>query len=215
MNVGLITAVYDHYDTLKPFPHQEGVEVDAVCVTDDPWLSCEGWRIVVEPRPGMHPNRAAKVPKMLPWRYVRAPSSVWVDASFRIVSPAFVAEAVAYADPIAQFVHPWRDCAYEEATESLRLAKYAGEPIKSQMEAVRREGHPEHWGLWATGIIARVHDPAVKLFGVSWLSACMTWSYQDQLSEAPALRRCGLIPVALPGTHMDNDWLAYEGSARH
>lgn len=220
MTVGLLTAVYDGYDTLKAYPAQTlcvktSVEVDAVCVTDDPDLSCPGWRMVVEPRAG-HPNLAAKRPKMLPWEYVDADSSIWIDAAFRVVSPAFVSEAIGLADPIAQFPHPWRDCIYTETAASIPLPKYAGLPLSQQAQHYRDEyAHPKRWGLWATGCIARQHTPEVRAFGEAWLDECGRWTYQDQISEAVVLRRFGLRPANLPGDHLANPWLVYQASARH
>jgi hypothetical protein len=116
-DVAVISAVYDHYDDLKLVLPQSGVEVDWVFVTDDPAIGAkkafQGWRVVYEPRPGVHPNRAAKHPKYEPWKYTDAPVSLWVDASFRVVSDRFAVEATAgltEEEPIAQFAHPWRDC---------------------------------------------------------------------------------------------------------
>jgi hypothetical protein len=217
--VAILSAVYDRYDTLKPALPQDGVEVDWVFVTDDPDLrdveTHLGWRVVYEPRPGVHPNRAAKHPKYEPWKYTDVDSSVWVDASFRIVSPAFAAEALSLADPIAQFDHPWRICLYAEAEESVRLTKYAGEPAARQAEYYRIKGHPEGWGLWATGVIARRHTDAVKDLGEKWLDETYTWSFQDQISQPYALREAGLRPTSFPGNHLATPWLAYEGSGRH
>lgn len=219
MRASILTAIYDGYDSLKPVMPQEGCDVEWVCVTDDPDLldhpNAKDWRIIHEPHPGLHPNRAAKHPKMLPARYAHTDRSVWIDASFRVTSPTFVVEALAYADPVAQFIHPWRDCAYEEAAASTGLAKYAGEPIGQQMEAYRREGFPTRFGLWATGVIARHHRPSVLRFGEVWLKEIERWSFQDQLSEAPALWRLGMRPNALPGTYEASPWLAHEYSARH
>lgn len=210
----VITAVYDGYDTVKPFLPQS-VECEAICVTDDPKLEVDGWHVVYEPRPDMHPNRAAKPPKMTPWAYTRAHQSVWIDASFRIVSPEFVAQALQYATPIAQFVHPERDCIYDEAIVSMQLMKYHGEPIEQQMQRYRDMQHPGRWGLWATGVIARKHTLDVMKFGRDWLRECMTYSFQDQLSEPALLRAHGLRPESLPGWHGSNPWLRYEGSGRH
>lgn len=218
-DVAILTAVYDAYDELKPAVPQAGVDVDWVFVTDDPVLGAQethlGWRVVFEPRPGVHPNRAAKHPKYEPWRYTDADRSVWVDASFRIVSDRLAVEALALADPIAQFQHPWRDCLYAEAKESVGLPKYEGEPILEQAEVYRAAGHPEGWGLWATGFIARQHTDAVRELGALWLAETYEWSFQDQISQPFALRETGLRPTALPGTHLSTPWLSFEGSARH
>ncbi len=214
MRAAVLTAVYDSYDVVKPFLPQT-IECDAICVTDDPKLEVEGWRVLYEPRPELHPNRAAKHPKMRPWSYAHTTHSVWIDASFRITSPNFVVEALTYATPIAQFVHPERDCIYDEAYVSMQLVKYNGEPIEQQMQRYRAQGHPGHWGLWATGVIAREHTLAVMEFGDAWLDECLTYSFQDQLSHPPTLRNHGLRPESLPGWHGSNPWLRYEGSGRH
>jgi hypothetical protein len=221
-DVAILSAVYDQYDELKEAVPQDGVQVDWVFVTDDPVLggkeSFQGWRVVYEPRPDVHPNRAAKHPKYEPWRYTDAYASIWVDASFRIVSDRFAVEATAGLtdeEPIAQFAHPWRGCLFDEARESAGLAKYTGEPVLEQAESYRAAGHPEGWGLWATGVIARRHTEAVRRMGWLWLAETYRWSFQDQISQPFALREKGLRPTAFPGSHLATPWLAYEGSGRH
>jgi hypothetical protein len=220
-DVALITAIYDYYDELKPVLPQARVNVEWICVHDGNPPDSEaaaGWTLVHEPRPDVHPNRAAKHPKYRPWEYTDAPVSLWVDASFRVVSDRFAVEAtagLADEEPIAQFQHPWRDCLYAEAKESAGLAKYAGEPVLEQAESYRAAGHPEGWGLWATGVIARRHTEAVRKMGWLWLAETYRWSFQDQISQPFALRVKGLRPTAFPGSHLATPWLAYEGSGRH
>lgn len=238
----LITGVYDGYDALKEVCPQVGFEgdVDYVCVTDSERLVAEsgpilrdegfgiyadglrhptGWRIVYLPAPGVHPNRAAKVPKMQPQDFTSAPASVWLDASFRVVSSRFVADLINHADRsphgLAQFKHPWRSCLFDEAAESAPMPKYAGEPIEEQTAKYRADGMPERWGLWATGIIGRVHSPELTAWGNTWLEHCRTWSIQDQISHPYVTWKHGIRPAELPGTHLGNPWIAYEGSFRH
>jgi hypothetical protein len=218
-DVAIITAITDGYDSLKPVMPQTGCNVEWVCFTDGEPMpdaaAAAGWTMVCVPRHGRPANREAKRPKLCPWEWTAAPASIWLDASFRVVSDRFAVEAVAYADPIAQFVHPWRDCLYEETTHSALLAKYAGELIIEQAAAYREAGHPEHWGLWAAGVIARQHTPEVRALGEAWAAEINTWSFQDQISQPYVLRTVGLRPTALPGTHFANPWLKYEGSGRH
>jgi hypothetical protein len=220
-DAAVVQALYGGYDTLKPVMPQEGLDVDWVLVTDDASLrsSALGWRVVHLPRPGVHPNRAAKGPKLFPWAHTEASASVWLDASFRVTSPDFVAGALActsVSDPIAQFVHPWRDCIYTEAEESAKLAKYAGEDFETQVKDARGTGHPKNWGLWATGVIARRHDSLRVIdLGNDWAGLIDRYTFQDQVSQPVALRLAGLRPAPLPGTHFANPWLSYEGSERH
>lgn len=220
----IITANYGDYDEVKPTFVQcdaagNELNVEWICVTDDYDLVTErqdlGWTFVFDSKPGVHPNLAAKEPKMLPWNYTDAPFSIWLDASFRVVSDQLITEVVPYARPIAQFDHPWRQCLYAEAEESERLPKYAGLDFKSQVSYYRVSGHPEGWGLWATGVIVRQHTPEVKKFGEHWFAEVNDFTFQDQVSEPYSLAECGLRPTNLPGTHFANPWLKYEGSGRH
>lgn len=215
--VAIITVINDNYDSLKPVLSQTGVEVEWILVTDSVPGEPLGWNVIHEPVVG-HPNTSSKPPKTSPWRYTDAEHSIYIDASYRITSPTFAIEAISLlseASPIAQFVHPWRDCCYDEATYSATLPKYAGEPLMAMAEAYRIRGHPSHWGLWASGCIIRIHTPAVLQFGAWWQGEIEEWSYQCQVSEPPCLRSAGLRPIGLPGTHFANPWMQYEASGRH
>lgn len=212
--IAILTAVYDDYDTLKAMPAQS-VDCETIAVTDNPNLHAEGWDTVVyERRLGVHPNRAAKRPKCCPWNYTDADTVIWIDASFQCQS-AFFAQEAGQLGPIAQTVHPDRDCIYTEGEYSTGLAKYEGEPIADQMRVYLERGHPQHWGLWATGIIVRQRSLNVEAFGNDWLTEIEQWSFQDQVSEPYVLRDHGLRPQTLPGGYHQNPWLIYAGSARH
>ena len=214
-DIAILTAVYDGYDTVKPVLPQTGASVEWILVTDPPPDDPRGWTVVHEPRPELPPVRAAKAPKLEPWKYTDAPASVWVDASYRIVSPTLAVDLVEHADPIAQWVHPWRDCLYDEAVEVGRAGQDPDGIAVWQADRYRAAKHPEHWGLWASGVIARRHTPAVKRMGALWAKEIADGSSRDQVSEPFVLRKTRLRPAALPGTHLANAWLRYEGSGRH
>jgi Protein of unknown function (DUF616) len=204
----VLTAIYGDYDHLDE-PIAQTVACEFVCVTDNPLLRSSTWDVIHDPMPGVPPRMAAKHPKMRPDRYTAAPASVWVDASVLIRSATFAADMldILARSDLAQFVHPDRDCIYTEATASLPLTKYRGEPVVKQVDHYRADGHPEHWGLWAAGIIARRHNLAMRLLGDAWLAEIEQWSVQDQLSEPVVLRRCGQRPDPLPGSLHANPWL--------
>lgn len=216
-DVVIISAVYDQYDTVKPVLAQAGLEVEWILVTDTvpDAGAAAGWTVVHDPHPDLPPVRAAKAPKFEPWKYTDAPASIWVDASFRVTSPDFAAEVIALAKPIAQFVHPWRDCLYAEAVEIAALGMDPDGAAAWQTARYREAGHPEHWGLWASGVIARRHTAAVKRMGAAWAREVSAGSARDQVSQAHVLREARLRPASLPGTHLANTWLKYEGSGRH
>lgn len=225
--VSIITSITDGYDTLKKIKPQVGMNVEWIAVTDGTETAepGHGWEVLnIHNYPGWstehdrrHPNRLAKVVKYLPWLVSEAPYSIWIDGSYRVTSPVFAVEALKCARPIAQFIHPWRDCVYDEARASLALHKYRDETatITRQIEEYSDIGHPVHWGLWATGVIARKHTNDVKVMGAQWLAETRRHSYQDQISQPVVLRFSDLRPSPLPGNHITNPWLTYEGSARH
>ncbi len=216
MRYAVLTAITDNYDTLQAFPAQD-VEYETICVTDNPTLLGSGWNRIVLEGMSQHPNLAAKRPKCCPWEYTDAEITVWLDGSMKVTSTSFLREIAEYANPIGQFVHPHRDCIYDEGRYSLTLAKYAQEPLERQMESYREAGHPAHWGLWNGGVIVRKRTPEVEALGKAWLAEIEAWSIQDQVSEAPMLRQHDLRPRALPGVYWagQNPWLGYCGSARH
>jgi TOD1/MUCI70, glycosyltransferase-like domain len=218
-DVAVITAIYDGYDTLKPSVPQDGTDAEWVLVTDDRQIpdGFLGWRVVYDPQPGVSPMRAAKAAKFRPWEYTDAPASVWADASVRVISPSFAADFLAAADPLATFAHPVRDCLFDEAeaTAALGMAKYAGEPITEQAAHYRRAGHPEHWGLWETTILARHHTPEVVKLGDAWTAEMDLWSPQDQVSFPFVLRDAGLRPAVLPGAGTGSAWHVFEPGSRH
>lgn len=216
-DVAIVSSVYGGYDTLQPTLPQEGLSVDWVFVTDMLPENAYDWRVVLEPKPHLHPNRAAKRAKLVPWEYTDAPMSVWIDGNFRVQSTTFAREALAFAHPIAQFNHPWRQCLFHEAICTMAVGKYADQVpiIEAQSEHYRDMGHPDEWGLWATGVIARRHTKEVVDLGWQWLAEVHTWSIQDQVSQPYVLNRIGLRPELFPGDYFSSPWLAYEGHRKY
>lgn len=212
-DVAIVSAIYGDYDSLNPVLAQKRLNVEWVFVTDNPPKDSKGWRVVHEPREGVHPNRAAKRPKLFPWLYSESYASIWIDGSFCVQSPTFAYEAIQHANPIAQFRHPWRDCLYEEAICTRAIGRYAPQDklIQAQADFYRKNGHPEHWGLWATGIIARYHTPAVRAMSMSWMHGIEEYSFQDQVSQAYSLRLAGLYPQCFPGDYFASPWIRYTG----
>lgn len=243
IRAAVLTALMDNYDTLKPILPQDGADVRWTCLTDSAQLTAEaseqlvpdgdrgeqlalvhptGWEIVPYHRPpGEHPNRAAKAPKVNPGLFTDRHVSVWLDASFRVVSNHFVRDMAAHAagshSGVAQFRHPWRGCLFDEIKASLELPKYAGEAqvLQRQQTVYLDASMPRNWGLWATGVIARYHTDEVLAWGAFWGREIAQHSYQDQVSHPFACWRYDTRPADLPGNHLGNRWLSYEGSGRH
>lgn len=193
----IVTASYGSYDDPKHHVAQT-VDCEFLTLHDS----------VAGPR---HPRTAAKEPKLRPWRYATAGPWIWLDGSFEIVSPSFVADILAVTEghPISQWEHPQRDDIYDEALASQPMPKYRTQPIANQALHYARIGHPEHWGLWATGLI--VYRERCDYLADLWWAEMNAWGYQDQISQPVALRAAGMRPNPLPHSLYANPWLRLHG----
>jgi len=208
MSVAVLTSIYGGFDVPKVQPPQT-VDAEWILVTDVP-VDAPGWKVIVEPRPHMHPCLAAKIAKCLPRLYTDADVTVWMDGSCQLVVPDALEQIIAGSKgmPIAQVRHPDRDCIYDEAAFCVPIAKYADLPMIQQVETYRKAGHPEHWGLWATGLIVRNYVPpwggewkatnTLDRIGSEWLVEQIRWGFQDQLSEVPLITNLGMQTLPFP-----------------
>lgn len=211
MTIALVTSIYGGHDELHELP--AGIRCDdAVCVTDDDELRSDTWRVVVDPKPDEHPNRAAKLPKLLPWLFTDCSSSVWIDAAYRVLDADFPWLAVSRALPWAAHKHPGRDCIYDEADVSMRMPKYELEPIREQIEHYRSEQMPRHWGLWENGCTARLHTLEVCMIAEAWQAEIERFSFQDQISAPYVWWKHDMRPQHVP---RHEPWLVHEPSTNH
>lgn len=199
----VVTASYGGVDAVLRAPATQDIRVEWLCFTDNPNLHAPApWRIVHAPAEHDHPCLAAKVHKITP--RVDCTDIVWIDASMEITSRSFVRSALAARhDGIAAFRHPRRDDIYLEAEASLGAegqdGKYADQPLLDQVAAYRAEGHPEHGGLYACGVVAwDLADPKAAELGKAWLAENVRWSFQDQLSLPVVARRLGVNVGVFP-----------------
>jgi len=169
------------------------------------------------PAGGAHPRLAGKVPRCRPDRFTSASSSVWVDASFRVLDSRFadLARAQLRSHELVVSVHPesvdgpgWgaaRNCLYDEADFSSSRRKYLNEPVIAQAEHYLSRGMPREWGLWALGIIARRHSRSNRELGLAWLQEIESWTVQDQVSFPYLLWRRDRRPGEWPFQLLQND----------
>lgn len=209
MRVAVYTAIAGGYDDLKPHPDIPGV--DFIAWTDG--QSAEGWEVrPLDAQGTEHPRDAAKFYKVFP--HVVLPDhdfTIWIDGSHEILSESFVFDCMAatMAAGIAVYGHPWRQCIYDEAEASLVLPKYRELPIAEQVASYRAEGHPEGWGLYALGTIARAKTPEVAALMSAWWDELRRWTYQDQLSFPVVCRRQRIRPDVFPCHQVfGNTWTA-------
>jgi len=221
-DVAVYTAITNEYDAIVPPPDMPGI--DFIAFTDNP-APRERWRgwqprdvTKIAPR-DLSPRMLAKYPKLMP--HLVLPDyevTIWIDGSHRITSPQAIVETMdclARGDAgFALHKHPWRDCIYDEAEASLELWKYATQPIEEQVEEYRERGHPEHWGLWACGSMARVNGERINAAMEHWWAECLAWSYQDQISLPVVMREAGWRPDEFPHQQYASPWFQIQGHPR-
>jgi hypothetical protein len=169
------------------------------------------------PRPGEHPRSTAKRAKMLAWHPLPdAHYVIWIDANMRLVDERaswFRTVMATCCDDsvLACWAHPDRSTIAAEADASFVLApeKYAGQPLREQVEHYRRVyGYRDDHGLYAGGALCwNLHNPKTLDVAAAWRHECERWSYQDQLSLPFVLWRFHEWPALLPFTLRDNPWV--------
>lgn len=203
--LAVVSGIYGGHDYPKPMTSPLAT-FDYLMFTDDPDLRVDGWQTIYDAsHEGLHPRLAAKWPKFFQDdRLRRYDAIVWIDGSIQILKPRFPLWVLSLAGGgMAQFMHPpasgGRDCIYDEAVVCQNMQKYRNVSLLRQAEHYREEGHPPHWGMWATGVIAWGSIELAKIIGSDWWAENCAWTYHDQLSEPVVLRRNGVRPATIPG----------------
>ena len=80
-------------------------------------------------------------------------------------------------------IHPERNCIYEEAKAVLKHRRDNKNNVNSQIEKIKNDGFPEHYGLSENNILIRNHkDPITIKFMEKWWKMINKGSKRDQLS---------------------------------
>ena len=158
---------------------------------------CARTDVTVIPPVSKYDNRAkdAGRAKYLFWEYgIQSDVNMWVDGNiYPLAKPEEYIELLGDSD-ICLFRHPWRDCIYEEATETLNLNFDLPEIVIPQLEAYKKSGYPKNNGLAETGVMIRRDSPTVRRFLIAVWKEIERGSHRDQLcfnyvlSKFPKLR---------------------------
>ena len=186
------TCISGNYDTLiEPEFVTEGY--DYICFTDQPFTS-NTWKIRPIPSElnGLTAVKKQRNIKINTHKYLSDYEfSVWVDANTHLTGN--INEYVdknCNKEGVVLYVgkHPQRDCIYKEGEVCVKLKKDTKENVDRQLNAYRKEGFPEHYGLPQTCILLRYHneESCIKLME-TWWEQLEKYSHRDQLSFNYAL----------------------------
>lgn len=193
--VVVVSANFGGRDEPAPAPASSDVD-DFVLFTDGEPV--EGWHTVaVDPsaiRDWGGPRMAARRIKTLALELLEADVVLWVDGRIRVQGlplRPLLRKALRGTD-IAGYPHPWRDCAYDEASECSRLGLVEPEAVRNQVEGYGREGFPQGAGLQNTMVLARRRTKTTVELGRRWWDEISRHTPRDQVSLPFVLWRMGL-----------------------
>lgn len=200
------TSILNGWDNLRPPCVQPTPDVRYLCFTNVPNLpAVYPWEF----RPLYDAGQAcrtARVPKILPHLMLPddAEYSIYHDGNLQLkTQPGQIIVDLLTEHDWAAHRHPCRTCVYQEADVILTHSSMEGwraqDPnrvprILSEVQRYRADGYPEHCGLWANGMIARRHTPAVAQLNERWWSLYSRGGERDQLSF-PVARRSENLEV--------------------
>ncbi len=208
MNSDLIyTSIYGDYDHLQGIVRRT-INTDYKIFTDCV-EAIEPWVVKSVPRGKQDPRKVAKYYKILPPREYKR--TLWIDGN---IEPFFhsweeLELTIGGSKDLAFLKHPNRDCLYEEAEQCLRLGQDKEGVIEKQVARYRREGMPEHFGLWAGTIILRTDDKDVRGLMRFWKREIDKGSIRDQISLPYILWKSGYIPGIIRGNLWNHSLFKY------
>lgn len=208
----IYTAVIGGHDLLLE-PACVSPGCDYICFTDNPRLRSNVWKIVHVPLWKNDSIRTGRRIKILAHRFLppQYTYSVWADANISLKTDVrpLLEEYLRNTD-IACFVHPERDCVYEEADVCAETGRDHPELIARQMRVYRAAGYPAHAGLIWSGILFRRHRaPRVRLAMEQWWKWVRRYSRRDQLSFNFVMWKLHLSYFPIRQKMMSNDIADY------
>lgn len=196
--IAVYTAVIGGYDTIK-----EPMYVNPLCdfylVTDQKIeLENSVWKVIdvnqySECTELGNTSKARFVKTHPELLFPEYEYSIWVDGNIRVIADVLPLVEEMGAKVFASHLHPGNDCIYVEASDIIALQKAKKNDVNTQIAAYRKEGFPEHYGLFETNILIRKNnDDKCKLIDESWWKEMNKFTYRDQLSLTYVLWKNGI-----------------------
>ncbi|WP_035244631.1 glycosyltransferase [Desulfonatronovibrio hydrogenovorans] len=183
--IAIYTAITGCCDNLSD-PESIIPGIDYICFTDNPHLRSDVWDIRLLPSNGFDYARKAKLPKILPHRFLPDYQiSLWIDGNIRIKDSllGLIIDTLCKWN-IALFRHPENRQSIEQELHScIKLNKDDPKILNRQIASYKTEGFSNNQAFPACGIILRRHNhPKIMSAMESWWDEIMTHSFRDQLS---------------------------------
>ncbi len=182
----IYTCIYGDYDTLKTHAKQN-INCDYICLTDNPNLKSETWKIHLflpsklqairdafpEYNGAIHANMVNTIICRSDLRLIPVLAEydicVYIDGNMQITNPNLISNLLLQAkstDLVVINKHRSRANAYQEAAFSSRLEKYQNTNLEGQISKYRKEGFPTQFPLFSNGftVYLNPHSPLMDDF---------------------------------------------------
>lgn len=185
----IYTSLTGGYDKLPYYGHIDD-RFDYICFSNDyPDGSKVGiWTIRRIPIDNLSDNtRLSRYAKLLPHEVLKDYEySLWLDSNISIEKPEFyeiVVNKIQEGNLWYGIQHPLRDCIYDDAEACVRAGVAKFREIHKQMNFLRKEGFPKHYGLFENNVILRKHnDSSITSMDTEWWHTFLRFSKRDQMS---------------------------------
>lgn len=213
------TCITGDYDLLRQ-PLSTDPEWDMVCFSDTITPGRTGaWEVRPIPFSSSEGAVLSRYVKILPHKVLQEYEwSLWTDANLLITGHGLYEAAdaaVSAGNPVAQVQHPLRDCAYEEIKACAASSKTGLCEARRLDSYLKKEGLPEHYGLYENNLILRRHgDPAVVSISNQWWEEFLAHARRDQPSLMLVYWRNSFRPSLLLGEGRNSrnvDFVEYQG----
>lgn len=185
----LYTCITGSYDSLIQHGFQSS-NWDYICFTDQEELikqkTVGHWQILPLRFKTENPQLTGRWHKIHPHELLKNyEQSLYVDGNINILSPYLfeLAEQKQHEYILGQFVHPVRDCIYDEILACLAGQKESKAKLDRVAKLLLQNNFPARWGLSETGILFRKHnDPKCMRIMDEWWHMLENYSVRDQVS---------------------------------
>lgn len=207
------TCLFGYSERFADFEYDRPENTDFVCFTDDPKLSSDFWRVIHVPTSSLDPHRTSKGYKIRPHLYFpNHKYSLYLDNTVKLKKPVLTIfdEFAASRDMMQAFVHPERDCAYEEARVVADIGYDRKSIVEQQMAFYRELGYPQTNGLNVGTLLLRKHNERRVVAAMNaWYEEVLKFSKRDQLSFNFIQWRHGLRVSPILGSPHENEMMEW------
>lgn len=226
MNIVVYTALFGNIDPLWSPPPIAG-KSQYVCFSDRKRRECglwtqrlgeqwpmmiedserygiikPGWQVrIVKRKAGYSLRKMARWCKIMAHEHLQnADVTIWLDGNVRLmIPPARVVKKWLGDADLAIFDHNDRHCLYQEALFCTRKGKGSAARLRGQMQAYRKSGMPQNWGLAETKCVIRRNTPAMQQLNKMWWAEIERHSLRDQVSLPFVCWKLGIRWKVIPG----------------